>query len=120
MTAAENWWDSLVDDDEPVHLWFGLSYANYLTLPRSLLQSMPDEWQKRFVTCLYELDAHFEGVPQASRYRVTAIDEDGRFTKDPVPHYDRGRTRIVAARRADAAEVESEPATATSAGGLDG
>ena len=27
-------------DDEPIHNWFGLTYANYLTLNRSLLQSM--------------------------------------------------------------------------------
>jgi len=25
-----------------IHTWFGLTYANYLVLPRTLLQSMPE------------------------------------------------------------------------------
>lgn len=41
--------------NEPIHEWFELSYAQYLTIPRSVLQSMPQEWQDRFVKCLEEL-----------------------------------------------------------------
>lgn len=41
---------------ESVHLWFNLTYANYAVLHRTLLQSMPDEWQARFVQCMQELD----------------------------------------------------------------
>lgn len=79
---------------DDIHTWFSLSYANYLVLPRALLQSMPDEWQERFVACLDELEAAARDVPQAYGYRVMAIDERKRFTVDPVPHYDRGRTRL--------------------------
>jgi hypothetical protein len=57
-------------EPEAVHGWFGLSYSNYLTLPRTLLQSMPDEWQHRFVACLNELQAAFAHVPQAAGYKV--------------------------------------------------
>jgi hypothetical protein len=55
---------------EAVHHWFGLSYTNYLVLPRTLLQSMPDEWQARFVDCLRELDEAFRHTPQAEAYDV--------------------------------------------------
>lgn len=131
-------------NDEPergIHEWFELSYANYLVLPRTLLQSMPAEWQLRMVSCLEELHTAFRHVPQAEAYEVTAgkeftladlsdrqleylgyAREDNELegedaethyynrrgdeishpdcyrvvwpTDDPVPHYNRGRTRI--------------------------
>ena len=27
--------------------WFGLSYASFLTLPRVLMEAMPEEWQRK-------------------------------------------------------------------------
>lgn len=121
-------------DDASVHGWFGLSYANYAVQPRTLLQSMPAEWQRRFVACLQELDDAFEHVEQAPGYEVTPCrweapedvaddvlvrlgfgfqggdnrtyyDRDGSEVedwqevvpvpvRDPVPHYNRGRTRV--------------------------
>jgi len=60
--------------DEPrrdIHTHFGLSYANYLVLPRTLLQSMPDEWQHQFVGLLEQMDNAFAHVPQAEAYEVT-------------------------------------------------
>jgi hypothetical protein len=81
-------------EPEAIHLWFELTYANYLCLPRSVLQSMPDEWQTRFVGCLRELEEAFGHLDWPS-YRVSAIDETtGRFKRDPIPHYNRGRTRL--------------------------
>ena len=82
------------DDPAPIHGWFGLSYCNYLVLPRSVLQSMPQEWQARFVTCLDELDEAARGLPQPDGYRVNAVDARGKFMSDPNPHYERGRTRV--------------------------
>lgn len=84
---------------ERIHGWFGLSYANYLVLPRSLLQSMPDEWQDRFVSCLDEYRDHWgydtpEAKDPPGGYQVTARDERGRFAPHPAPHYRRGRTRV--------------------------
>lgn len=83
-------------EDGPIHDWFGLTYANYLVLHRTVLQSMPGEWQDRFVACLTELDhaCRRANVPQPDGYRVQPVDHRGRFTKDPVPHYNRGRARI--------------------------
>jgi hypothetical protein len=81
-------------DSEPIHLWFNLTYANYLVLARSHLQSMPHWWQERFVACLEELCYAFDDAPSPS-YRVNAVDSDTkRFIKDPIPHYNRGRTFV--------------------------
>lgn len=116
--------------DEPVHEWFGLTYANYLVLNRSLLQSMPQEWQARFVAALDELREAYdhldqptydvrvlarapefgiytahddcdgegceecdEGVVYEDRYETA---EEVGFKTDPIPHYNRGRTRVPA------------------------
>ncbi len=85
-------------DDEPIHTWFGLTYANYLVLPRALLQSMPGEWQRRFVACLTELQEACDkaDIKPPADYWVRAVDERHRFIADPVPHYNRGRTRLLA------------------------
>lgn len=56
---------------DAVHAHAGLSYANYLVVPRTLLQSMPDPWQNRFVACLDELADAFRHVDQAAAYDVT-------------------------------------------------
>jgi hypothetical protein len=61
--------------DGPIQDWFGLSYGNYQVLPRTLMQSMPIEWQERMVACLEELHDAFQHVPQAEVYDVTAATE---------------------------------------------
>lgn len=65
----------LEPDDVPtdVHTWFGLSYANYLVLPRALMQSMPQPWQHRIIACLRELDDAFTHLPRADDYDVHAV-----------------------------------------------
>lgn len=80
-------------ESEPIHLWFGLTYANYMALPRSVLQSMPREWQQAFCDLLEDLDDAF-GYLDWPKYRVSAVNNQGRFIRDPIPHYDRGRTRV--------------------------
>jgi hypothetical protein len=81
-------------EPEAIHGWFGLTYANYLVLPRSLLQSMPDVWQASFVAHLEQLRDLYGGLDWPASYSVQARDEDGRFTTDSIPHYRRGRTRV--------------------------
>lgn len=81
-------------DPEPIHGWFGLTYAHYLTIPRSVLQSMPAEWQERFVECLKELDETIDWRPQEGCYWVRLKDSRGRFARDPLGDYERGRRRI--------------------------
>lgn len=82
-------------DKEKIHDYFGLSYANYLVLPRSVLQSMPDEWQEQFVGLLNQIletiDEEFE--PEGG-YRVLALDKNKKFKRDPYSNYERGRRQL--------------------------
>lgn len=73
--------------DGPVHGWFELSYAQYLTIPRSVLQSMPVGWQERFVECLEQLDAELPWRPEDGRYWVELRDGGGRKRTDPCRDY---------------------------------
>jgi hypothetical protein len=122
-----------------IHTWFSLTYANYLVLPRSVLQSMPEDWQHRFTALLEEMDTAFGHLdwpaydvralkrpaqvitpyidcedctngltadeedcptckgdgdiedPEGSRYETP---EEVGFRDDPIPHYNRGRTKL--------------------------
>lgn len=109
--------------DGPIHLWFGLTYSNYLVLHRSMMQSMPVAWQERAVILFDELDQAFPELERPSSFIVIAAIErdygdlsdadkkavdvrDGHDHEpwqhvlvplpggDPVPHYNRGRTFI--------------------------
>jgi len=57
---------------DPVHGLFSLSYSNYLVLHRTRLQSMPDDWQARFVALVREMDAAYRDLPAAEAYNVEA------------------------------------------------
>lgn len=80
--------------DDDIHQFFGLAYANYLVLHRTLLQSMPDTWQRAFVALLRQLERAFDHVELPPKYRVQGVDDAGRFVRDVVPHYERGRARV--------------------------
>lgn len=75
LEATEDWEKTEKEqqvETEAIHTHFGLSYANYLVLPRTLLQSMPDAWQTEFVALLDQLAEAFAHVPQAEAYKVEA------------------------------------------------
>lgn len=76
---------ALMTDD--ISGWFELSYAQYLTVPRSIMQEMPDEWQARMAQCLHELDDTFDWRPKSGRYWCRLRDDNGRFTDDPLMQY---------------------------------
>jgi len=80
--------------NEYIHTWFELTYAQYLTIPRGLLQSMPNNWQKRFVECLMEFESVFNWRPRQGRYWVRLKTDQGKFIHDPFMGYERGRRRI--------------------------
>lgn len=86
--------DTLLPESEPIHEWFELGYAQYLTIPRSVLQSMPEQWQKRFVECLEQLDAMIDWRPTEGRYWVQLKNAKGRYVEDKFMDYERGRRRI--------------------------
>lgn len=74
-------------DSEPVHSWFELTYAQYLTLPRSLMQEMPIKWQREFVKLLEEFDETYDWRPEKGRYWVNLKDGNGRFVEDKLRNY---------------------------------
>lgn len=75
--------------DGLVHAWFELTYAQYLTVPRSILEAMPPEWQERLVRCMEELGEEFDWAPEEGRYWCRLKDDQGRFVRDPLMEYRR-------------------------------
>lgn len=71
-TAAAGLWEHA---DQCIGEYFGLAYVNYLVLPRTLLQSMPDDWQHQLTALLRQLDDAFDHVPKADRYIVRPAEE---------------------------------------------
>ena len=56
----------------PIHLYFGLSYDSHLVRDRSLLQSMPTEWQEKFVGLLQEFDDAYSHI-DADEYEIKTV-----------------------------------------------
>lgn len=63
--------------------------AHRIVVHRTLLQSMPTDWQQRFVTLMDAVDAD-----APDHYQVRVYRPDGREIHDPVPSYNRGRTHV--------------------------
>ncbi len=77
--------------EDKLHLWFELSYAQYLTLPRSILLGMPVHWRNRLAGLMDELDLTFDWRPKDGRYRVQLMSEVERYNeaeKRDVTHWD--------------------------------
>lgn len=64
---------------------FGLSRASHLVYPRRLLQSMPEEWQQRFVDLVAEIPD--ELIAQCISTYVVQVRIDGKFAVDPQGSY---------------------------------
>lgn len=78
-----------------IHHYFSLSYANYMVLRRSLLQSMSPAWQAKFVALLMELDDATDDLDDpVCEYKVIPRGEDGKRIEDPFWDYDRGRRKV--------------------------
>ena len=60
-------------------LWFGLSRASWLTVPRVLLHEMPDEWQDKMAALLEEYEETFTNWPEGIGSRVQ-IPDCGKLT----------------------------------------
>lgn len=65
----------------PVWLAFGLTRAAYAVFPRRALQSMPAEWQQRFVDLVNEMHADLDGDAIDANWSVNLRD-NGRFAQD--------------------------------------
>ncbi|PKN36722.1 MAG: hypothetical protein CVU62_13390 [Deltaproteobacteria bacterium HGW-Deltaproteobacteria-2] len=67
--------------NEDLACWFGLSHASFLTLPRVMMEAMPEEWQKKMAALLNEFDDAFPNQPDI-RTRVQ-ITQYGKLIKTP-------------------------------------
>lgn len=84
-----------ITEQEHIHEYFNLTYANYLVLPRSVLQSMPESWQEKFVCLLERIPRVIaEDFEPEGGYTVQARDSEGRFITDPYSNYERGGRRL--------------------------
>jgi hypothetical protein len=64
-------------------LWFSLSYASWLTMPRVLMHEMPDDWQDRMAQLLREWDDAWDTSAMPNT-RVQAIGQRGKITRFPA------------------------------------
>lgn len=95
--------DAAPVDAEVIHSYFGLSYANYLVLPRTVLQTMPEDWQSKFVALLHEIEVTIdEEWEPAGGYQVQAKGANGKFAFDRYANYERGRRRLQVKESTDA------------------
>jgi hypothetical protein len=85
-----------IDPRPTIHDWFELTYADYLALPRSLLQSMPEEWQRQFVALMHQLDERFDW--RRNGCWVKFKDRRGRWMRDELADYERGRRILTPAQ----------------------
>jgi len=85
---------------EPIHDWFSLSYASYLVIPRTILQSCTPENQQRLVDaldaiyeeCSVNMENHW---PHKAEIEVRLKDvATCRYVKDDLADYQRGRRRL--------------------------
>lgn len=94
----------MVPEKKTIHNHFGLSYANYLVVPRVVLQSMPESWQHRFVELLEEVEEAIDWQSLEFGYKVTLheVNQDaeeetdywGDEVDDDYGDYNRGRTQL--------------------------
>lgn len=93
---------------EDIHGLFGLTYANYFVMPRSVLQSMPPVWQHEFTLLIETLQEKYSGY--SMNYRVNRVDDRNRFITDPLRDYERGRRIVPPKTWLDKFNEESEKA----------
>lgn len=92
----------MIDGRGSMHEWFSLSYANYLVLPRSLIQEMPIGWQRRMVKLLEELSQTFDfsmATGGLANFVVQVRGKGGKFVADPLAPYRHPNAPLIAAMR---------------------
>ena len=69
------------DATKDLACYFGLTYARWLTLPRVLMEAMPEEWKRSIATLLNQYDDAYPNQPSyGTTVRVTV---DGKIVRTP-------------------------------------
>ena len=85
-----------MNHSQEMELFWELSHAQYLTIPRSIIQEMDKEWQDKFAKLLDKLDETIDWRPQGNQRYWVAIDEENSFEDldvglhDPLAEYRHG------------------------------
>lgn len=103
--------DELKKSDDPINLWFELSYAQFLTVPRLVMQSMPIKWQRKMAVLLEEMDETFDWRPTEGRYWVKLKDSRGRFVDAPLNDYRRGSCEHLRRKKLHKGKAPNDPRT---------
>lgn len=82
-----------------IHDWFELTYAQYLVMPRSLMEAMPTRWQYDMAKLLEEFDHTFDWRPPTGRYWVQLKDGNGRYVRDDFMEYRHPNYKAIEAAR---------------------
>lgn len=67
---------------EKLHAVFGLSYAKWLNLPRSLMCAMPDNWQERMAELLDEFADTFDIEKMTITYAMVQVMTSNGYSTD--------------------------------------
>lgn len=69
--------------NERLHSWWGCTYASFLTIPRVLMQEMPDEWQEKMAELLEEYDETFDTTNLGVDSTTVRAVRNGKMCKMP-------------------------------------
>lgn len=80
-----------MSESHEMEMFWGMSRAQYLTIPRSIIQEMSKEWQDKFAKLLNELDDSVDWRPDNATYWCLLRDnETGRYISNPLAEYRHG------------------------------
>lgn len=68
-----------------IHDWFGLTYAQFLTLPRVIMDAMPAHWQEQMVVLLDELGETYDYLPANGNIYYVRVGRPAEWPYDKVP-----------------------------------
>ena len=97
--------------DSPIHNWFGLTHAAWLTIPRVFLEDMPFEWQTQIVDLLNRLDATYQWPPLDVNIHVqlrSARNGNSIPMPEVIKNYGHPEREWLRALRIDESEVDDE------------
>lgn len=100
----------LMDDRDPIHGEFGLTYGNYLVWHRSLMQAMPVEWQRRMAQCIRDYWRVFDSDKVPQEFEVRIRGERGHYQHDPFSSYRHIATALVDSVRVTQALAKADGA----------
>jgi hypothetical protein len=96
MCTGAGGWDSFDEPKKkPVSEWFGDSDAEYLVIPRSILESLSPKWQRKCVELIEKINSKLpytvEMEVNGRKYVVSCENDQGEQVHDIYGHFADGR-----------------------------